>query len=237
MIISAAEHAVERCKIRAGIEVLGAFEGLLHHLEAHDAVQGVYLGAFLVNRTIQLGTDSEHVPALFEDFEAQRREVEDVRFFRIEALMGAEEYTAFADSGDDGREVLGAFRNGLVDDTVTQFTTGIQRLAHGELREEPLFGLGVEVGLINIVAAGGAVAQDFDVEEFLNVASDTIERGIRDRCLVTIVVPRTGPLAVYLLLGNLPRTADGIHEPKVFLILYYGHSRSAIGSQLSIPLR
>ena len=31
------------------------------------------------------------------------------------------------------------------------------------------------------------------------------------------------PLAVYLLLGDLPRTADRIHQSKVFLILYYGH--------------
>ena len=35
--------------------------------------------------------------------------------------------------------------------------------------------------------------------------------------------PALAPLAVYLLLGDLPRTADRIYQPKVFLILYYGH--------------
>ena len=41
--------------------------------------------------------------------------------------------------------------------------------------------------------------------------------------LLPIQSPALAPLAVYLLLGDLPRTADGIYEPEVFLILYYGH--------------
>ena len=37
---------------------------------------------------------------------------------RVKALVRAEEVSALADGGDDSREVLRAFRNGLVDDTV-----------------------------------------------------------------------------------------------------------------------
>lgn len=45
-------------------------------------------------------------------------------------------------------------------------------------------------------------------------------------------IPALAPLTPYLrhlrhlsvlLFGDLPRTADGIYQPKVFLVLYYGH--------------
>ena len=144
-----------------------------------------------------------------------------MRFVRVEALMGAEEISAFADGGDDGGEVLGAFGNGLVDDVVPQFAAGIERLAHGILREEPLLGAGVEVGIVDVIIS--FLAQDLDVEEFLNVSADTIEGRVREGRFVTVIVPRVRPLAVYLLLSDLAGTADGIHEPEVFLVLGYGH--------------
>ena len=63
-----------------------------------------------------------------------------MRRVRVKSLVRAEEVPALADGGDDGREVLRAFGNGLVDDAVAQFTAGIERLAHRKLREQPLFG-------------------------------------------------------------------------------------------------
>ena len=51
--------------------------------------------------------------------------------------------------------------------------------------------------------------------------------------------PALAPLAVNLLLGDLPRTADRIHQSKVFLILYYGHGiymfEIAYSGMISIP--
>ena len=84
------------------------------------------------------------------------------------------------------------------------------------------------------------VAKDLDVKKLLNVTPDTIERRVRDRCLVTVIVPWTGPLAVNLLFGDLPRTADRIHQPKVFLsrkgtILSYIVLRTfAFGNRIAI---
>ena len=41
-----------------------------------------------------------------------------MRLVRVKPLVRAEEVPALADGGNDGREVLRAFRNGLVDDAV-----------------------------------------------------------------------------------------------------------------------
>ena len=41
-----------------------------------------------------------------------------MRLVRVKPLVRAEEVPALADGGDDSREVLGAFGNGLVDNAV-----------------------------------------------------------------------------------------------------------------------
>lgn len=69
-VVLSAEHAVERCEIGVGIEVLGSLEGLLQHLQALDAVEGVHLGALGVARAVELVAYTEHVPSLFEHLEA-----------------------------------------------------------------------------------------------------------------------------------------------------------------------
>ena len=221
--VIAAENAVEWRKILVCIKVPRTLESLFQQFKADDTVKGVHLRTFRVDGAVKFGAYTQHVPSLLEHFEAQRREVEDMRRVRVKPLVRAEEVSAFADGGNDSREVLGSFRDGFVDDAVTQLTAGIERLTHGKLREQPLFGAGIEVGIINVILPCSTVAQDLNIEELFNIAPNSVERRVRDSRLVTIIIPRTGPFAVYLLFGDLPRTPDRIHQPKVFLVLYYGH--------------
>ena len=126
--VLAAEGAVGRCEKLSRVEVLGSRESAFEQFEALDTVERVHLGASLVECAIQFVTDTKDVPALFEHFETERREIEGVRIFGIEALVGTEEHATFADSGDDGGKVLCARRDELVDDVFTHFAAGFERL-------------------------------------------------------------------------------------------------------------
>ena len=140
-----------------------------------------------------------------------------MRVFRIEALVRAEEYTTFADSGNDGCEVLGARRDELVDDVFAHFVAGFKRLAQSELREDPLLGSAAEVRLIDVVVA--VVAFDVDIEEVFDLVTHVEEGRAGNARGVFLVETRVRPLAVDLLFVESAVGADGIHEPDVFFVL------------------
>ena len=178
----AAEDTVTMREILLRIEVLWQFEGLVGDLEFLNAVEGVDTGcrrSVHHEAFVQFALSTEDVPALFEDLEAVRCEVELVRCVGVETLVGDMEPLTVVHCIDDGGEILGAFRDGFVEDTVAQFAAGVEGLTDGELGEQPLHRLAGEVRFGDIVMSGGSVTLDIDVEERPDLVDVTMEGAFR----------------------------------------------------------
>ena len=141
-----------------------------------------------------------------------------MRIVGIEALVCTEKHATFADSRNNGCEVLGARGDEFVDDVFTHFAAGFERLTQGELREDPLLCLAAEVGFFNVVIAL-RVTFDADIEEVLDLVTHVEEGRAGNARSVLLVEMGVGPLAVDLLFVDLTICADGVHEPDVFFVL------------------
>lgn len=190
-----------------------------------DAIEGV--GARFVAcliRAVEFFDKADDIPALLKSLEAKRRHIEDVgRFVAVETQVRDEQYLVVAQGFDYGCEVLRTFGNMLIDDLVLQFTAGIERLAEGELREKPLFGLTMRVitGVGDVVNAAltRAFALDLDTKDGLDFPLATEERAIREGRFVVLVIVGVGPLAVNLCASDFACGSYGIYQPDVTIVL------------------
>ena len=206
------------------MEVLRLLEVLVGQFEMLNAVEGIDT-RFVAGLAgaIEFFDDTKDVPTLLEDLESQRREVEDMRFGSIETKVRDKEFLMVTQCFDDGGEVLSAFGDMLVDDLVLQFAAGVERLAEGELGEEPLFGLavGVVIGVGDIIdtTLSRAFALDFDIEDSLDIVFAPEERAVGESRFVVLVVMGVHPLTVNLRAGDFACAADGIYQPDVAVVL------------------